>query len=64
MLSGLHTRIIAMTANVMQGDQGRCLEVGMDGHLSKPLKAGGLQSVLRRWAGHAEFETHLRERAK
>lgn len=29
--------IIAMTASVMPGDSERCLEVGMDGHLPKPL---------------------------
>lgn len=29
--------IIAMTASVMPGDAERCFEVGMDGHLAKPL---------------------------
>jgi PAS domain S-box-containing protein len=29
--------IIAMTASVMPGDAERCMEVGMDGHLAKPL---------------------------
>jgi PAS domain S-box-containing protein len=31
------TPIIAMTASVMPGDEDRCMEAGMDGHLAKPL---------------------------
>jgi PAS domain S-box-containing protein len=41
-----HTPIIAVTANAMEADRLACLEVGMDGFLSKPVNAAALQAVL------------------
>ena len=41
--------IIAMTANVMQGDRERCLDSGMDDYLGKPVRQAELGSVLQRW---------------
>ncbi|MBX7232681.1 MAG: response regulator [Bdellovibrionales bacterium] len=41
--------IIAMTANVIKGDKEKCLDVGMNDYISKPIQIDHLRDILRRW---------------
>jgi len=44
--TGKHQAVVAMTALVMKGDRERCMEAGMDGYLSKPIRPQDLDEVL------------------
>jgi len=48
--TGRHIPIIAMTANAMQDDRQKCLQVGMDDYVSKPINPQKLKEILDRWA--------------
>ncbi len=41
--------IIAVTANVMEGDRQRCLDAGMNDYMKKPIKKDLLMEKLTQW---------------
>jgi len=44
--SGKRPRIIAMTANAMQGDREECMAAGMDDYVTKPIRVDSLVEAL------------------
>jgi signal transduction histidine kinase/DNA-binding response OmpR family regulator/HPt (histidine-containing phosphotransfer) domain-containing protein len=49
--SRAHLPIFAMTAHAMTGDRERCLEAGMDGYITKPVRFSDIEQTLAGLAG-------------
>ncbi|MCS4308061.1 signal transduction histidine kinase/CheY-like chemotaxis protein/HPt (histidine-containing phosphotransfer) domain-containing protein [Rheinheimera pacifica] len=54
------TRIVAVTANALKGEEQKCLSVGMDGYITKPIELATLETMLTRWLPHTaeQKKTH------
>lgn len=55
--TGRHTPIIAMTAHAMKGDRERCIEVGMDEYISKPINSDTLLKIIQALVPHKTPDT-------
>jgi PAS domain S-box-containing protein len=54
--TGRRTPILAMTAHAMKGDLELCFEAGMDGYLTKPIKAGEFYDAIEALVSAGEPE--------
>ena len=55
-----HTKnsiIIAMTANAMEGDKDRCINIGMNDYISKPIDKDELSKLLDKWISSAKNQS-------
>ena len=50
-ISNPNIYIIAMTASAMKGDKEKCLSVGMNDYVSKPIEPKALEKILNKWFG-------------
>ena len=50
--------IVAMTAHAMKGDRERCLTVGMNDHISKPLDPEELKKMISRWLAESSGQVN------
>lgn len=50
--------ILTISLSTVIGDRERCLQAGMDDHITKPLRRGDLLNAINKLAGGGKKETH------
>jgi two-component system, sensor histidine kinase and response regulator len=55
--TGIHLPVIALTAHALKGDRERCIEAGMDGYLSKPIRPQELDATLEIYTARKSGQT-------
>lgn len=58
------TRVVAITANALKGEEQKCISLGMDGYLTKPLELNDLEVVMKKWLPLDETETTKLQKEK
>ena len=53
--SGTHTPIVALTADAWAGDRERCIAVGMDDYMTKPVSSAMPARAVQRWTGRRMY---------
>ncbi|MBY0233594.1 MAG: response regulator, partial [Burkholderiaceae bacterium] len=53
---GRHIPILAMTANAFAEEKQRCLDVGMNDHVAKPVVAEQLFTTLKLWLTRSQAQ--------
>jgi signal transduction histidine kinase/CheY-like chemotaxis protein/HPt (histidine-containing phosphotransfer) domain-containing protein len=56
---GTRVPIVAMTASAMRGDRDRCLAIGMDDHVAKPIDLQAFLTTVARWIGDRSADPPL-----
>jgi two-component system sensor histidine kinase/response regulator len=53
----IHLPVIALTAHALKGDRERCIEAGMDGYLTKPIRPEELDAALEIYTARKSGQT-------
>ncbi|WCN10808.1 ATP-binding protein [Marinomonas mediterranea] len=48
--------IVALSANAMKGDDEKCIQAGMNGHVAKPISKTRIEEVLEQWLRSGDEE--------